>query len=317
MDLNFDTLLDMELRTPTRPSTPTPTKIRSQLQQLPKEVDQYSTFVRGQQFTIDALKASGIYDPDNPYVKELLNRLYEFTDLHHQAVSEYSSLSPCVIDGCPHHDLPASTPIITILDTQNNSNDFIMEIENSHPTKRKEKSDGFTTPPSSKISKFNDVQPNFQIDLANKFNTLSQETAENNLTTDSASTTIPNIIKAPLPKENTLNAPTLNQNTLNAPTPNYVPPPIMLKVTDTYKQMKIITDKLPSTRGKLTGLPSLGDDLDSLQFVKSKGSAFSWRGSAARAFESWPGVAFIDLVRSIFPNHMVRVRVPSERLEQP
>ncbi|GFR23163.1 uncharacterized protein TNCT_290101 [Trichonephila clavata] len=56
------------------------------------------------------------------------------------------------------------------------------------------------------------------------------------------------------------------------------------------------------------GLPSLGDDLDSLQFVKSKGSAFSWQGSAARAFESWPGVAFIDSVRSIFPNHMVRVR---------
>ncbi|GFX43876.1 ADP-ribosylation factor-like protein 6 [Trichonephila clavipes] len=27
-------------------------------------------------------------DPDNPYVKELLNRLYEFTDLHHQAVIE-------------------------------------------------------------------------------------------------------------------------------------------------------------------------------------------------------------------------------------
>ncbi|GFS46792.1 hypothetical protein TNIN_95521 [Trichonephila inaurata madagascariensis] len=51
MDLNFDTLLDMEPRTPTRPSTPTPTKICSQLQQLAKEVDQYSTFVRGQQFT--------------------------------------------------------------------------------------------------------------------------------------------------------------------------------------------------------------------------------------------------------------------------
>ncbi|GFY59432.1 putative RNA-directed DNA polymerase from transposon X-element [Trichonephila inaurata madagascariensis] len=132
----------MEPRMLTRPSTPTPTKICSQLQQLAKEVDQYSTFVRGQQFTIDALKASGIYDPDNPYVKELLNRLYEFTDLHHQALSEYSSFSPCVIDGCPHHDFPASTPVITISDTQDNSNDFIMENENSHPTKRKEKSDG-------------------------------------------------------------------------------------------------------------------------------------------------------------------------------
>ncbi|GFS60046.1 hypothetical protein TNIN_268731 [Trichonephila inaurata madagascariensis] len=65
----------MEPRTPTRPSTPTPTKICSQLQQLANEVDQYSTFVRGQEFTIDVLKASGIYDPGNPYVNELLNRL--------------------------------------------------------------------------------------------------------------------------------------------------------------------------------------------------------------------------------------------------
>ncbi|GFW35034.1 hypothetical protein TNCV_5066001 [Trichonephila clavipes] len=222
MDLNFDSLLDMEPQTPTRPSTPTPTKICSQLQQLAKEVDQYSTFVRGQQFTIDALKAPGIYDLDNRYVKEFLNRLYEFTDLHHQAVSEFSSLSPCVIDGCPHHDFPTSTPIITISDTQDNSNDnFNMETEKSLPTKRKEKSDGFTTPPSSKISKLNDIQPNFQIELANRFNVLSQETAEN-LTTDSASTTIPNTVNALLPNKNTLNAPTLNKNTLNAPNPNYV-----------------------------------------------------------------------------------------------
>ncbi|GFY70924.1 hypothetical protein TNIN_260741 [Trichonephila inaurata madagascariensis] len=246
MDLNFDTLLDMKPWTPTRPSTPKPTKIYSQLQQLAKEVDQYATFVRGQQFTIDALKASGIYDPDNPYVKELLNRLYEFTDLHHQAVSEYSSLSPCAIDGYPHIDFPASTPIITISDTQDNSNDdFIMEIENSLPTKRKEKSDGFTTPPSIKISKFNDIQPNFQIELANKFNILTQETAEN-LTTDSASTIILNTVNAPLPKKkNTLNSPTLNQNTLNAPTPNYVPPPIMLKWTPWNQENQTPSDDDP------------------------------------------------------------------------
>ncbi|GFY72027.1 hypothetical protein TNIN_321441 [Trichonephila inaurata madagascariensis] len=31
---------------------------------------------------MDALKASGIYNPENPYVRELL---YELTDLHHQA----------------------------------------------------------------------------------------------------------------------------------------------------------------------------------------------------------------------------------------
>ncbi|GFT62052.1 PRE_C2HC domain-containing protein [Trichonephila clavipes] len=149
MDLTFYNLLDMEPRTPTRLSTPTSTMICSRLQQLAKEVDRYSTFVKGKQFIIDALKPSGIYDPDNPYVKELYS-LYEFTDLHHQGHA-----------------------------------------------------------------------PQFE---------------------------------KRLPNENTLNAPTPNQNTLNAPNPNYVPPPIMLKVIDAYKQqMKIITDKFPSTRGKLTG----------------------------------------------------------------
>ncbi|GFY60424.1 hypothetical protein TNIN_380011 [Trichonephila inaurata madagascariensis] len=172
-------------------------------------------------------QASGIYNPDNPCVKELLNSLYEFTDLHPQAISDFSSLSPSIIDGCPHHDFLASTPITTISDTQNNSNDnFNMETKDSLPNKHKEKSDRFTTHPSSKISKFNDIQPNFQIKLANRLNVLSQETAEN-LTTDSA---IRNTVNPPQPNQNTLNAPTPNQNTLNAPNPNYVPSPLILRL---------------------------------------------------------------------------------------
>ncbi|GFY63028.1 hypothetical protein TNIN_206051 [Trichonephila inaurata madagascariensis] len=130
----------MEPRTLTRPSSPTLTQNCSRLQKLAKEVDEYSTFVRGQQFIIDALKASGIYDPGNPYVKELLNSLYEFTDLHHQA-----------------------------------------------------------------------------------------ETAENP-TTELASTTNQSIVIEPPPTEILLNDTTPNSN---APKPNYVPPPIMLKDTDT------------------------------------------------------------------------------------
>ncbi|GFW70909.1 hypothetical protein TNCV_2865041 [Trichonephila clavipes] len=93
MDFNF--LLDMEPRTPTRPNSSTPTQSCSCLHQLAKEVDQYSTFVRGRQFTIDALKASEVYDTENPYVKELLNSFYEFTDLHHQSVS--SALSSLIV----------------------------------------------------------------------------------------------------------------------------------------------------------------------------------------------------------------------------
>ncbi|GFV85320.1 putative RNA-directed DNA polymerase from transposon X-element [Trichonephila clavipes] len=73
------------LRTPTGPNSPTPTQNCSRLQLLAKEVDQYSTFVRGQQFIIVTLKTCGVNDTKNPYVKELLNSLCEFTDLHHQA----------------------------------------------------------------------------------------------------------------------------------------------------------------------------------------------------------------------------------------
>ncbi|GFY58599.1 hypothetical protein TNIN_487371 [Trichonephila inaurata madagascariensis] len=214
MDLNFDTLLDMEPRTPTRPSTPTPTKICSQL----------SATCQGSGPVLNICKRTTVY---HRYAGSLWNLRpgqslcegapQQTLRVHRSASSsgkcEFSSLSlsPCVIDGCPHHDIPASIPIINISGTQDNSNDnFIMKTEKSLTTKRKEKSDGLITPPSSKISKFNDIQPNFQIELANKFNVLSQETAEN-LTTDSASTTIPNTVNAPLPNENTLNAPTLNQ----------------------------------------------------------------------------------------------------------
>ncbi|GFY36810.1 PRE_C2HC domain-containing protein [Trichonephila clavipes] len=124
-----------------------------------------------------------------------------------------------------------------------------METKTSLLTKRKERSDGFTTPPHSTINDI-DNQLNFQIELANKFSVLSQETAET-LTTELASPTNQNIVIAPLPTENLLNASTPNSN---APKPNYVPPPIMLKVTETHKQqIKVITDKLPTTRGKLTG----------------------------------------------------------------
>ncbi|GFV06816.1 hypothetical protein TNCV_4314111 [Trichonephila clavipes] len=104
-------------------------------------------------------------------------------------------------------------------------------------------------PPHSKASKINNIdnQLNFKIELGNKFSVLSQKTAEN-LTTELASTTDQNIVISPPPTENLLNAPTPNSN---APKPNYVPLAIMLKVTETYKQqMKVITDKLPTTREK-------------------------------------------------------------------
>ncbi|GFY61530.1 hypothetical protein TNIN_463311 [Trichonephila inaurata madagascariensis] len=72
MDLNFDTLRDRG--TPGRllgPSTPTPNpKICSQLQQLAKGGGPIPQHLWGDKSLLSMrLKVSGIYAPDNPYVK--------------------------------------------------------------------------------------------------------------------------------------------------------------------------------------------------------------------------------------------------------
>ncbi|GFT99856.1 PRE_C2HC domain-containing protein [Trichonephila clavipes] len=105
-----------------------------------------------------------------------------------------------------------------------------------NPQKRKENEEGFITPPLSKVNKRtnNASQLNFEIELSNKFQDLNQET-----------------VRTSTGNENNESD---KQHPSTSAIPQNLPPPVMLKVNQNYTlQMKTITDKLPTVRGKLSG----------------------------------------------------------------
>ncbi|GFV75221.1 hypothetical protein TNCV_3190701 [Trichonephila clavipes] len=108
-----------------------------------------------------------------------------------KAVSEYASLPPCDTPNCTRHstnDTPAKT----------NSPDP-SPPPTPIPTKRKENSEGFTSPPSRKLSKStlsnSNTDLNFKINLTNTFsaldNTASEAPIETPVTTHKSPVTTP------------------------------------------------------------------------------------------------------------------------------
>ncbi|GFX08061.1 hypothetical protein TNCV_1237401 [Trichonephila clavipes] len=84
-----------------------------------------------------------------------------------KAVSEYASLPPCDIPNCTRHNLKDTPPKLNSPDPSPPPTPI--------PTKRKENSEGFTSPPSRKLTKStlsNSQDLNFKLDLTNKFNAL-------------------------------------------------------------------------------------------------------------------------------------------------
>ncbi|GFX37780.1 nucleic-acid-binding protein from transposon X-element [Trichonephila clavipes] len=106
MELNTDYPMPTDSRTPSRPSTPTPTA----------------------------------------------NQLLEYTRICNIAVSEFSSLPPCNLPGCPIHHTPHSTSS-EISSQPDNINDNGIELVKNVPQKRKENDDVFITQPLSKADR--------------------------------------------------------------------------------------------------------------------------------------------------------------------
>ncbi|GFX75727.1 PRE_C2HC domain-containing protein [Trichonephila clavipes] len=118
---------------------------------------------------------------------------------------------------------------------QASNNENVNHVKNP-PQKRKENEDGFITPPLSKVNKrtTNASQLNFEIELSNKFQNLNQETARTSSGNE--------------------NKEINEQNPSTSAIPQNLPPPVMLKINKNYNtQMKTITDKFPTIRGKLSG----------------------------------------------------------------
>ncbi|GFX43048.1 nucleic-acid-binding protein from transposon X-element [Trichonephila clavipes] len=225
---------NMDSRTPSRPSTPTATAKCIRYTEMTDEISGLATSIQANEDIIKGMLRFGNLYPDDECIVLQQNLLQTLRTKHDQRVSEFSSLSPCDTPGCPRHHTPPSSPSkINVAHLSNNENLNRNKIQSQ---KRKENEDGFISPPLSKVNKRtkDTTQLNFEIELSNKFNTLNQEQ----------------------PRTSTENDKDVNneQNHNTTTIPQNLPPPVMLKINENYhSEMKTITDKFPTVRGKLSG----------------------------------------------------------------
>ncbi|GFW35478.1 hypothetical protein TNCV_3071061 [Trichonephila clavipes] len=152
-----------------------------------------------------------------------------------KAVSEYASLPPCDIPNCTRHNLK-DTPAKT------NSPDPSLP-PTPLPTKRKENTEGFTSPPSRKLTKStlsnSNSNLNFKLNLTNKFNALENTVPEAPIET------------AVRPHKSPESTSITTNQTSHSPK---LPPPIMLLITDDLRlHTKTLTGKIPALRIKTAG----------------------------------------------------------------
>ncbi|GFW34951.1 nucleic-acid-binding protein from transposon X-element [Trichonephila clavipes] len=235
---------DMELPLPatsqaSRPGTPenagsTSTNCKK-LQDLANLIEVYSMTIETSQKILQGLIDKGLTDPNNPIIRRESSYLELNNTRLQKAVSEYASLPPCDIPNCTRHN-PKNTPV------KNNSPDP-SPPPTPIPTKRKENTEGFTSPPSRKLTKstLSNSNPdlNFKLNLNNKFNALENTVPE--APTETA------VRPHKSPESTSL---TTNQ-TSHSPK---LPPPIMLLITDDLRfHIKTLTGKMPALCIKTAG----------------------------------------------------------------
>ncbi|GFT74771.1 hypothetical protein TNCV_2516711 [Trichonephila clavipes] len=110
IELNFDHSMTIESRTPSRPSTFTPTTLCLRRKTFTDDIQKFTLLVQGANSTLESLKRFGNYNGEDSFVTTIQNQPLEYTKLHNLAVSEFSSLPPCNSPGCPGHYTPPSSP---------------------------------------------------------------------------------------------------------------------------------------------------------------------------------------------------------------
>ncbi|GFX07265.1 hypothetical protein TNCV_2972421 [Trichonephila clavipes] len=191
---------------------------------------------------IDSPRRTPTPPPLSAYVPFRVQEVEETINL---AVSDLASFPPCVSPGCPHHDsglkiiTPKNSPDVTPTKRVLNLN------SNRISNKRKEESD-FEYPPLRKTTKKQILNiPNDSISISpNRFSLPSDSNIEEITGSQNA---IP--VVTPKPPSATGPTPSGNQNPVST-----LPPPVMLRITETVRsQMKIINEKFPKIRSRTTG----------------------------------------------------------------
>ncbi|GFX57711.1 hypothetical protein TNCV_4015751 [Trichonephila clavipes] len=86
MELNIDHPMPTDSRTPSRPSTPTPTAICRRHQQLTDDIQKYTLLSQGTESTLKSLTLYGKYNTEDPVMASLQNQLLEYTRIYNIAV---------------------------------------------------------------------------------------------------------------------------------------------------------------------------------------------------------------------------------------
>ncbi|GFU65831.1 nucleic-acid-binding protein from transposon X-element [Trichonephila clavipes] len=237
---------DMDLiDSPRRTPTPPPLSACEQILQNKAQLQKMETFKKFKLACIAELQAMPDHHPDEPFYRRAVSELQEVEETINLAVSDLASFPPCVSPGCPHHDSglkiitpknsPDETPTKRVLNLNSN------RISN----KRKEESD-FEYPPLRKTTKKQILNiPNDSISISpNRFSLPSDSNIEEITGSQNA---IP--VVTPKPPSATGPTPSGNQNPVST-----LPPPVMLRITETVRsQMKIINEKFPKIRSRTTG----------------------------------------------------------------
>ncbi|GFX52133.1 nucleic-acid-binding protein from transposon X-element [Trichonephila clavipes] len=235
---------DMEIPLPTtpqasRPGTPEkadPTLMHcKKLQELADLIQAYSMNLETSEKILQGVIENGIKDPNHPIARMETSYMELNNTRLQKAVSEYASLPPCDIPNCTLHN-SKNTPVKT------NSPDP-SPPPTPIPTKRKENTEGFTSPPSRKLTKntLSNSNPeiNFKLNLTNKINALENAVPEAPIET---------VVR---PHKSPESSSLIPNQTSHSPK---LPPPIMLLITEDLRfHLKTLTGKMPALRIKTAG----------------------------------------------------------------
>ncbi|GFQ94067.1 hypothetical protein TNCT_327061 [Trichonephila clavata] len=88
MDIILDHHMTTDSRTPSRPSTPTPTALCLRRKALTDDIQKFTLLMQGSDSTLNSLKRFGTFDANDPYVSVIQNQKQEYTQLHDKAIKE-------------------------------------------------------------------------------------------------------------------------------------------------------------------------------------------------------------------------------------
>ncbi|GFU09296.1 hypothetical protein TNCV_2421711 [Trichonephila clavipes] len=221
------------------------------------DLRQRAVLIELQDTTISTLRIQGLND--DAVMTTLLKRLTDLEVKHQRAVSEISSIPGCDNPDCNVHNIPNCSPNKTIQEIYTLSNCSPSKSVQEYPplskttaVKSKEKKDGFSSPPTRKLSKNKRTNSNpdlnFKINLSNKFNGL--ENLELTIEPVAETSTDKTAINLPSIKNLTGN----NKSTQDDASTKKLAPPVMLMITLNFgDQKKTLTYHMPQLRSKMTG----------------------------------------------------------------